>query len=266
LLIVLIGAVVIIMIKSRPYLFVGWFWYAITILPVIGIIQVGRQAMADRYAYLPLIGIGIMLAWGMPLFFTNKGTRNKILFPVAIACLAIWAVISWKQCGYWKNSTELFNRALNVTKENYLAHNNLGLVLFSEGKTEEAINHYNKAIRIMPEHIVFYNNRGVAYIKLGQYQRAIEDFNKAINLRTDYVDSYINRGDAYTKIGQYQLAIENYNKAINLKPDDADFYNRRGAVYLNQGNKKSGCWDAQKACESGNCKILEAAKSKGDCR
>ncbi|MCX5848603.1 MAG: tetratricopeptide repeat protein [Deltaproteobacteria bacterium] len=266
LLIIFISIAVIVMIKRLPYLFVGWLWYAITLLPVVGIIQVGRQAMADRYTYLPLIGIGIILAWGIPLLFTNEGTRRKILFPTAIAFLVVLAVLSWKQCGHWKNSVELFGHALQVTTNNYLAHNNLGRALVDEGKIEEAINHYNKAILIMPDHILIYNNRGSAYSKLSRYQLAVEDFNEAIRLKPDYADSYSNRGDAYTKLGQYQLAIKDYNKAINLKPYDADFYSRRGAVYLHQGNNKIGCWDAQKACELGNCAILEAAKSRGDCR
>ena len=232
LLIIFISAIVIVMAKRRPSLFVGWAWYAISILPVMGIIQVGRQAMADRFTYLPLIGLGIMLAWGIPLLLPNENSRKKILFPAGIFLIALWAWGAWQQCGYWKNSRELFNHALQVTRNNYLAHNNLGLVLFAEGKTTEAIEHYNEAIRIMPDHILIYKNRGDAYIQLGLYQRAIED----------------------------------YSEAIRLKPDYADFYNKRGSVYLYQGNRAPGCRDAQKACELGNCGILKAAQGKGDCR
>ena len=231
-LITTISIAVIIMVRRLPYLFAGWLWYAITIAPVIGIIQVGNQAMADRYTYLPLIGIAVMLAWGVPLLIKNENVRKMFLFPAAIAFLAIFSVLTWQQCGYWKNSSTLFNHALLVTKNNYLAHNNLGLVLFAEGKTTEAIEHYNEAIRIMPDHVLIYNNRGAAYTKLGQYQMAIEDFSKAISLKPDYADSYI----------------------------------KRGAVYLNQGHKEPGCYDAQKACELGNCALLEVANNKRDCR
>ena len=142
--------------------------------------------MADRYTYLPSIGIAIMLAWGIPLLFQREDMRKKILFPAGIAVLAILAVLTWQQCGYWKNSIELFNHALQVTKDNYLAHNNLGLALFEEGKIEEAIDHYNKAIGITPDYDLAYYNRGNAYYSLGQYQRAIEDYNKAIRLKPDY--------------------------------------------------------------------------------
>jgi tetratricopeptide (TPR) repeat protein len=232
LLITVISIAVIIMVRRQPYLFAGWLWYAITIVPVIGIIQVGNQAMADRYTYLPLIGIAVMLAWGVSLLIKNENVSKIFLFPAAIAFLAILSVLTWQQCGYWKNSDTLFNHALLVTKNNYLAHNNLGLVLFAEGKTTEAIVHYNEAIRIMPDHVLIYNNRGAAYTKLGQYQLAIEDFSKAIRLEPDYADSYI----------------------------------KRGAVYLKQGHKESSCYDAQKACELGNCALLEVANNKRDCR
>ena len=112
LLILFISAAVIAAMKRFPYLFVGWLWYAITILPVIGIMQAVDFSMADRYTYLPSIGIAIGLAWGIPLLFQSSEMLKKILFPAGIAFLAILAVLAWKQCGYWKNSIVLFNHAL----------------------------------------------------------------------------------------------------------------------------------------------------------
>ena len=265
LLIIVISIAVVAMMKRMPYLFVGWLWYAITLLPVIGIIQVGDFAMADRYHYLPSIGIAVMLAWGVPLLFPHEDMRKKILCPAVIIALAILAVLTWQQCGYWKNNTTLFSNALQVTKDNYLAHNNLGLTLFTEGNTEEAIYHYNKAIRIKTDYTYAYNNRGVAYNKLGQYQRAIEDYNEAIRQEQDSV-SYYNSGFAYNKLCQYQRAIEDYNEAIHQKPDVANAYNNRGFDYLKQGNKNLGCRDAQKACALGICKTLEWARGKEYCR
>ena len=230
----LIGITIIVIyaLKKMPFLFVGWFWYLGTLIPVIGLVQVGRQAMADRYTYLPSIGIAIMLAWGIPLLFLRADMRKNILFPAGIAYLAILSVLTWQQCGYWKNSATLFMHALQVTKNNYLAH----------------------------------NARGITYGELGQYQLAIEDFTRTIGLKQDYPDAYFNRGFAYAKLGQYHLAIEDFSKAISLKQDYTDAYNIRGNTYFNQGNNKLGCGDAQKACELGNCKTLEAAKSKGYCR
>jgi protein O-mannosyl-transferase len=201
LLILLISVAVIVMMKRLPYLFAGWLWYAITIVPVIGIIQVSAAApyaMADRYHYLPSIGLAVMMAWGIPALIKSEEIRNLFLLPVGISVLAVLAVLSWQQCAYWKNDFELFNHALRVTKDNYIAHMNLGIDLSDKRKFGEAIVQYNQAIRIKP----------------------------------DYVDAYNNRG---------------YN-------------------YLIQGNKNLGCPDAQKACALGNCKLLELAKAKGDCR
>ena len=136
LLIIVISIAVIVMAKRLPYFFVGWLWYAITLLPVIGIIQVGKQAMADRYTYLPLIGIGIMLAWGMPLLFQRENIRKKILFPAGIAVLIILSVLTWQQCGYWKNSITLFSHALQIKKITIWRMTISDLALFAEGKTK----------------------------------------------------------------------------------------------------------------------------------
>jgi tetratricopeptide (TPR) repeat protein len=250
LLIILTSSAVIIMAKRLPYLFVGWLWFAITIAPVIGVIQISLAtpyAMADRYHYLPSIGIAVMMAWGVPLLFPHEKIRKKILFPAAMAFLIFMSVLTWKQCGYWKNSATLFNHALRATNNNYLAHNNFGLALAEEGKINGAIYHYNKAIHIKPDYAFAYNNRGVAYGELGQSQQAIEDFNKAISIRPTYVDAYYNRGLTYDKFGQYQQAIENYNKAIGLKPNNIKAYNNRGISYVNLGQYQLAIKDFNEA-------------------
>ena len=265
-LILIISVAVILRMKRLPYLFVGWLWYTITILPVIGIIQIADFAMADRYHYLPSIGIAIGLAWGIPLLIKNKVLRKNILFPVSIASIAILSVLTWQQCGYWKNSIKLFSHALQITKDNYVAHNNLGLALFDEGKIKEAMYHYHEAIRMNPDYADFYNNRGIGYFGLDKPQSAIEDYNKAIILNPNHAAACYNRGIAYVKLGQYQRAFEDLNEAIRLKPDFADAYNNRAIIYLNQGNMETGCHDAQKACTLGNCKLLDAAKGRGTCR
>ncbi len=299
-LILVISIAVIVMAKRLPYLFIGWLWYAITLLPVIGILPIENYAMADRYNYLPSIGIAVMLAWGIPLLFKREDIRKKILFPASTAFFIIMAVLTWQQCGYWKNSTELWNHALQVTKDNFLAQINAGFTLGEKGKLQEAIDHYNKAIRLNPYYVNAYYSRGITYDKLGQYQMAINDFSNAISLNPDYVDAYNGRGAIFLKFGQYQQASEDFNRAIRLNPADiraynnrgilytnlgqnqqaiedfstairlkddyANAYNNRAFVYLNQGNIELGCYDAQKACALGNCTLFEATKGKGLCR
>lgn len=266
LLIILISAAVVVMAKRMPYLFVGWMWFSIIIAPVIGIIQINQQAMTDRYHYLPSIGIGIMLAWGIPYLIKNINIRKKILFPVAITFLAIMAILAWKQCGYWKSTIEISKHTLHVTKNNYVVNYCLASTLATEGKMEDAIYYYNEAIRLNVDYSEAYNKRGTVYAHLGQYQRAIEDYSQVIRMRPDYPEAYNNRGLVYCHIDQYQSAINDFSMAISLKKDYADAYNTRGAVYLNQSNNELGCQDARKACEFGNCNTLQAAKVKGYCR
>jgi tetratricopeptide (TPR) repeat protein len=299
---ILIGITIVVIYirKKMSFLFVGWFWYLGTMIPLIGLIQAGSQAMADRHTYLPSIGIAIMLAWGIPLLCQTVGIRKKILLPAAIAVLCILVVSTWMQCAYWKNSIELFSHALRVTKNNYLMHNdrgttyanlgqyqlaisdynnairlkedyadayyNRGRAYYKIGHYQHATEDYNEAIRLKPEHAYAYNNRGILYGELGQYQLAMKDFNKAIRLKPDYAEAYNNRGTTYGKISQYQCAIEDFSKAIDLKKDYADAYNNRGITYFRQGNNKHCCDDIRKACKLGKCKTLEAAKSSGNCR
>jgi protein O-mannosyl-transferase len=265
LLIAIISVATIAAVRRLPYLFVGWLWYAIMILPVLGISQVGIHWLHDHYTYLPSIGISIMLVWGIPLLLPREDIRKVILFPAAIAVLTILTVLTWQQCGYWENSITLFRHDLQVTKDNYLSHSNLGLALAEKGEIKEAIDHYNEVIRLKPYYPYPYSNRGAAYAKLGQYQRAIEDFDEAIRLKPDYAEPYLNKGAAYGDLGQYKLAIENFTKAIRLKPDYTNAYFNRGITYFRHGNKEPGCYDAQKVCEQGDCRLLQSAKANAYC-
>jgi len=173
-----------------------------------------------------------MLAWGIPPLIKNEDIRRKILFLATIIIFTVMSFLTWKQCGYWKNSIELWNHALQVTKDNYMA----------------------------------YNGRGAAYGELGQYIQAFEDFNQSIRLKPDYSYAYYNRGTVYNKLGQYQQAIYDYNWSIHLKPDYAAAYNNRGIAYLMMGNMESGCSDVKKACELEHCELLELMDRKGYCR
>jgi protein O-mannosyl-transferase len=245
LLIIIISVVVIAAAKRLPYLFTGWLWYAITIAPVIGIIQIATdpEAMADRYTYLPSIGIGIMLAWGVPHLFPGEGARRKILFPAGIVVAAILAVISWQQCGYWKNSAAVFSHALRVTKDNYLAHNNLAAAMNKEDQIKDAVNHYNEAILIKPDYANAYCNRGLAYAKLNKYESAIEDYSKFISLNRNFANVYYNRGLAYAKLIKHQLAIEDYSKFISLNRNFAIVFNKRGDAYYELGRYQKAIED-----------------------
>jgi len=297
--IVAVSATAVITIKRHPWFFTGWMWYAITILPVIGILQIWIYAMADHYHYLPSIGISFALVWGVPSFIKNETMRKAILFPAAILILAVMSFFTWRQCSYWKNSITLFSHATQVTKDNFIAHGNIAPLLYEKGKTEEAIYHYNEAIRAKPDYADAYSNRGNAYHSMGKDQLAIDDYNEAIRLKPHYADAYYNRGTVYLKHGQYQNALEDFTKAIRFKDNYADAYNNRGIiyvylnrhqnaledfncairikdnyagaynnrafVYLNSKNIEQGCSDARKACGLGDCSTFKSAVAKGFC-
>ncbi len=269
LLILVISAAVIVMIKRMPYLFTGWMWYAITIAPVIGIIQISLTApyaMADRYHYLPSIGLAVMMAWGIPALVKSEDVRKKILFPAGTIFLAIISFLSWNQCGYWKDSINLFSHTLKVTDYNWFVYNNRGVIYKDLGNYKQAIEDLNRAIEIKPNYTEAYNNRGVAYALLNNYKQATEDLNRAIESKPDYAEAYNNRGNVYAGLGNYKQAIEDYDRAIANNPVYVEAYNNRALVYLNQGDNISGCRDARKTCELGNCTLLETTSARGSCR
>ena len=231
-LLIAITLVVIWRAKRFPYLATGWLWYIGTLVPVIGIVQLGTQAMADRYTYIPLIGLFIMVAWGVPDLLKKWNHRKEILLTSSALSILCLSIITWTQVGYWQNSFTLLNHTLKVTDNNW--------------------------------HI--YNGRGVAYGDLGNYRQAIDDFSMVIEIKPGFAEAYINRGTAYAYLGNYRQAIEDFSRAIEIKPGYAEAYFNRGTDYLTHGDNISGCRDARKACELGNCKLLEMAKGKGYCR
>ena len=183
-------------IRHLPFLLVGWFWLAITIAPVLGIIQISLStpyAMADRYHYLPSIGIAVMIAWGLPHLFAHRNALKKILFSAGIIFIVSMSILTWKQCSRWFNTVTLFSHTLKITENNYVAHNNLGLTLYKAGRINDAILHYNKAIAIKPDYAIAYNNRGNVYSQLKRHSNALEDLNEAIRLRPDLADAYVFR-------------------------------------------------------------------------
>ena len=205
--------------KSRPYLAVGWLWYLGTLVPVIGIVQVGSQAMADRYTYIPLIGLFIMIVWGVPDLLGDRRFRKPLLAVLSAVVLSVLAVCSWQQVQYWRNSVTLFERALSATSRNYLAHNNLGVALFLEGRTEDALRHYESALRIRPKFADAHHNIGAALAAQGKYDEAIRSYREALRFRPDDAGTYNNIGVALAARGDDDGAVDNYSAALRIRPD-----------------------------------------------
>ena len=231
---ILITAIVIYFYKKMPYLFVGWFWYLGAFVPLIGLVQVGEQSMADRHTYLPSIGIAMMLSWSVFYMVQSGKIRGRLAFSAGLAVIAVFAALTWIQCGYWKNSATLFGHAIQVTKENYVAHNNLAFYLNKKGMLKEAVFHASEAIRIKPKYELAYKNRGYAYAKMGDYKNAIRDLNISISLQPDDAEKFNFRGICYSETKKFKLAVGDYNTAIQLKPDYPDAYYNRANTYANK--------------------------------
>jgi protein O-mannosyl-transferase len=225
-------------VKKAPFILIGWLWYLGTLIPVIGLVQVGSQAMADRYTYLPSIGIGIMLAWGIPYLLPQEKLRKKILIPLAIIILTILSILTWQQCGYWKNSITLFNHALQVTKNNYLAHTNLGVALAAERKNEEAIENYQAALRIKFNDDTVHYNLGNVLDRLGRKEEAINHYREAVRINPSYAKAHNNMGLHLTNQKKYDEAIYHYRQAVRINPGDPGFYLNLGVALARKGEWK----------------------------
>ena len=208
-------------IRRIPYLFVGWFWYLGTLVPVIGLVQVGIQAAADRYTYLPLVGIFLVLSWGVEEVSRMLPYRRVILSACALLLLGHWSVTSWSQVSYWKNDISLFEHALSVTRGNAVAHNNLGGSLAKAGRHDEAMQHYQEALRINPSYSSAINNVGTQLVRRGQSEEAIQYFRRAIQTNPLNDTAHINLAVQLAKAGIPESraeAVRHLFEALRIDP------------------------------------------------
>jgi len=221
--------------NKRPYLMVSWLWYLGTLVPVIGLVQVGSQAMADRFTYVPLIGLFIMIAWGVPNILAGWRYSRVVLSMSAGLLLSILMIVTRLQVRHWQNDITLFQHSVNVTANNYLSHTNLGVALFHQGKIEEAIAHYAEALRIKSDRVETYNCLGVALAHQGRYQEAITHFKEALRIKPDDAVAHNNLGLALERLGKDEEAIAHYVEAFRIKPDYVEAHNNLGAFLLRRG-------------------------------
>ena len=220
LLLILITTAVILAVKEKPYLFVGWFWYLGTLFPVIGIVQVGSQSMADRYTYIPLIGVFVMIVWGIVDFLSRQRYGKTVLRTVILVFpLFIW--VSWVQVGLWKNSETLFMHALDVTRNNYLIHYNLGITLYEQGNVDGAMREYQASLQIKPDFTEAHNNLGTILLLKGYPDETIRHYRESLRINSHQTDTYNNLGAAYFRKGNIPIAIECFQAAIREKSDNA---------------------------------------------
>ncbi|MHC4394848.1 MAG: tetratricopeptide repeat protein, partial [Planctomycetota bacterium] len=229
-----ISAGVIYTARRRRYLIVGWLWYLGTLLPVIGLVQFGLQAMADRYTYLPSIGFFIMVAWGAAELFPKWRYRKTALTIAATVALAGMVLCTRLQLRHWRNSFTLFEHTLDVTKNNFVMHYNYGYILSTKSRFTDAIMHFDKALQINPRYYDAHNNKGLALFELGKIDEAITCFNEVLKLKPDFHRARNNLGVALQRLGKTDLAIEQWLESIQSNPDDDKSHFNLAMEFLRQ--------------------------------
>ena len=215
--------------RNHPYLAVGWAWYLVTLLPVIGVVQVGAQARADRYTYLPMTGLVIMLAWGAAELAARQPNLKPAIKALAVLACVACVPVTWAQIGQWQDSRTLFEHALEVTGGNYLAHHNLGVALADEGRANDAIAQFQESLRIRPDYAQARTDLGNALSKLpGRSAEAIAQYQAAVAMMPASPIPHNDLGNALVKAGRTQAAIAEYQAALRIKPDYAEAHNNLG--------------------------------------
>jgi Tfp pilus assembly protein PilF len=273
--------------RKEPWLLVGWCWYLVMLLPVVGIIQAGEQAHADRYKYLPQIGIYLAVTWQAAELRLNRVALGGLMTGV-IVLLAIYA---WKQTAYWKDSETLWTHTLASTTRNDMAHNNLGTFLLKKGRVDEAAIQFQAALQIKPNDADSHYNLGTALLQQGRVDDAIAQFQTALQLQPDDADAHYNLATAFRQEekmdeaithyrralqiqpdnagahynlalalrqeGKVDEAITHYEKALQIQPDNADAHNNLGNLLLQKGRIDEAIFHFQKALEinPGNAKV-----------
>lgn len=222
--------------KRLPYLAVGWLWYVVTLVPVIGLVQVGLQSMADRYAYLPLIGLYVMVAWGVSDILSGRSriARNAAL-AAAAAALGVLAVFTWQQVRVWKDSYTVFDHAVKVTEANFLAYHARGVALSARGKTEEAIADFARSVETRPDYGYAHDALGAALIRSGDARGGIDHLLTALRLGRNGPLVHSNLACAYFSLGEVDAAEEQCRLALTLDRQFADAHNLLGLVLYKKG-------------------------------
>jgi Flp pilus assembly protein TadD len=222
--------------KRMPYLATGWLWYLGTLVPVIGIIKVGSQSMADRYTYIPFIGIFVMVVWGLRDIFSRWSYGKAALGSLALIILALLTWATSIQVATWKNSEILFSHALAVTGDNYLAHDNLGVVLFDRGDVDGAIKHYRESIRLRRNYVNAQCNLGVALAKKKQYAEAFAHYRECLRIKPGYSEAYYNMGVALADLGRKDEAVKQYTEVLKNYPRHENAHRNLGLLLAEKGN------------------------------
>ena len=207
---------------ARPYFVIGWLWFLGTLVPVIGLVQAGEQAMADRYAYLPLIGVFLMVVWGAADLANYMKFASPVRSTVAAAILAVYSLVAWHQIGYWSSAVELWAHAVDVTNDNFTAEENLSAALLASDRADEAVEHLRHSTQIRPDDAVAHLNLAGALTISSRGREAISEYETGIPLTSDpkrLLGPYLNLGKLYAQTGNYAKARTSFEAALRLDPN-----------------------------------------------
>jgi len=221
--------------KKAPFVIVGWLWYIGTLVPVIGIVVIGPHSVADRYTYIPLVGIFIIIAYGLPELLKQFKNKKRYLVVSSLILVSCLSLNTWMQAGIWQNSMTVFNHALAVTQNNALAHLNLGNTLMETGDLEGARKHYTASLEIFSDSDEVHNNLGTILMRLGKTDDAIEHYRRALQINPDSAGVLNNLGNALKKAGRTDEAIECFTRGLKTHPDLAELNFNLGLLYSNSG-------------------------------
>ncbi len=239
-----VSAIAIFLRKKRPYVLTGWFWYVGMLVPVIGIVQIGEQGHADRYTYLPHIGLFLLIVWGAADLANTWHLRREYLWLAATITIAVLSYGAAVQTSFWKNSERLWDHTLSVTSDNDFAHNNLGFLHLRRGELDKAISHFETALKIRSGKSQTRYNLGTALVHVnlanalareGRPEEAIVHYEQAVKLRPDYGDAYYNFGSVLFQEGRIDDAIAQWQKALAIQPNDAAAHTSLGNAFLQKG-------------------------------
>jgi len=226
----------------------GWLWYLGMLVPVIGLVQVGSQARADRYTYLPQIGLYILLTWTVIELTASWRSRRWVLGGGAMAVLAVLITCAHAQTAYWRDSESLWTRTLACTSDNSAAHNKLGNAFLKQGRLDDAMLQYQQALAISPDEET-YDNLGYVSFQQGKLDEAVAQFQKALEINPNYSEAYYNLGNAFLRQGKMEEAIACYQMALKCNSDDARIYSNLGSAFRQQGRLAEAVAQFQKALQ-----------------
>jgi tetratricopeptide (TPR) repeat protein len=246
-LLVALSAVVIVLARRAPYLFIGWFWFLVTLLPVIGLVQVGVQAMADRYTYVPFIGLFVAMAWGVPAV-ARRWRSGRVAVPAAaVAVLLVSAAAAAAQVRLWKNTETLFVHALRTTKNNFVVENNLGDYLSNAGRAADALPHITEALRLRPDSFEANINMGRSLVVLDRLDESIPYFSRAVRIDLHSTVALNNLARARFLQGEVAEAIPLYEAAVAASPGLAEPRRRLAVAHLMEGRTAAALSELESA-------------------